>query len=145
MTSEGKIFSSLSIADIKYPDIPNWENFFITSVSRTVVSLITRPTANQLLSTPSTDRPLGLDAKDLMVTQTPARPLPADTPVPGRASADWTTFATGLRHNTRDLMFQNCVGCLLYELMQPVNCLSNCWTALATVLGCQTMDSEFHK
>ncbi|XP_065064819.1 uncharacterized protein LOC135691023 isoform X3 [Rhopilema esculentum] len=68
------------INEIKYPDIPNWESFFVSAISRTVVSLVLRPSATDMHSTQSSTAPLGLDPKDLIVNQTPARPLPKEAP-----------------------------------------------------------------
>ena len=61
------LFSTL---DIDYPKVPNSENFFVSAVSRTIVSLIARTPVQE----PLKKRP-ALSARDLLVTETPTRPL----------------------------------------------------------------------
>eukprot|EP00794_Sanderia_malayensis_P019054 gene19054-20968_t len=68
--------------DVDYPLVPNWENFFVSSVSRTVVSLVARPLADSAitsdlsLSEAGNKKPPALVPQDLAITQTPARRLP---------------------------------------------------------------------
>ena len=64
------------VVDIEYPDIANWERFFVRSSSRTVVSLIARPLSKQSSSLSPSVRPLELDPKELILNRTPARALP---------------------------------------------------------------------
>ena len=63
----------------------------MNSTSRTVVSLVAKPTKESRGRSP-TEMPLKFDPKELIIDQTPARPLPVDSTTHGKHFFDSINF-----------------------------------------------------